>query len=383
MPVSTTPTRSRTTRTPSTASPPSSATTKRSSSLVHPTSPWCCPMSCATSPPTASGEFLGLTGPGRAYASGLTGENVVVGVIDTGIWPEHPSFADDGSYGPSPLGPLDETERPVVRLRQHRPQRERQAVHVQQQAARRPPDARHLPRRRRCRSRRVRLRSRRRRPRHPHGLHRGRQRRRRRRRSSVATSARSPGSPRGRASSPTRDSATAAASPPTSRQPSTRPSPTASTSSTTRSAAAPTWPRADAIAYLFAADAGVWVATSAGNSGPGAGTIGGPADVPWVTAVGASTQERFFQGTVELGATSSNSGKGHGADRGKTFTGASMTPGTDRLPLVDAASAGSDLCLRGTLEPRGGRRARSSCAAAARPAGRRRASPCSRPVAQG
>ena len=50
----------------------------------------------------SSGEFLGLTGPGRAYASGLTGENVVVGVIDSGIWPEHPSFADDGSYGPSP-----------------------------------------------------------------------------------------------------------------------------------------------------------------------------------------------------------------------------------------------------------------------------------------
>ena len=57
----------------------------------------------------------------------------------------------------------------------------------------------------------------------------------------------------------------------------------------------------DAIAFLFAADAGVWVATSAGNSGPGAGTIGGPADVPWITAVGASTQERFFEGTVELG----------------------------------------------------------------------------------
>ena len=106
----------------------------------------------------------------------------------------------------------------------------------------------------------------------------------------------------------------------------------------------------DGIAYLFAADAGVWVATSAGNSGPGAATIGSPASVPWITSVGASTQERFFEGTVELRSTLPDSGKGRGS--GKTFSGASVTLGTDRaLPLVDAASAGSDLCLRGDLDP--------------------------------
>ena len=46
----------------------------------------------------SSPDFLGLTAPGGAYDSGLDGSGVVVGVIDTGIWPEHPSFADDGSF---------------------------------------------------------------------------------------------------------------------------------------------------------------------------------------------------------------------------------------------------------------------------------------------
>ena len=48
----------------------------------------------------SSPTFLGLTGPGGLWARGYTGENVVVGVIDSGIWPEHPSFADGGAYGP-------------------------------------------------------------------------------------------------------------------------------------------------------------------------------------------------------------------------------------------------------------------------------------------
>jgi len=94
----------------------------------------------------------------------------------------------------------------------------------------------------------------------------------------------------------------------------------------------------DAIAFLFAADAGVFTAVSAGNDGPGAGTIGGPADVPWVTAVGANTMPRLFQGSVRL-------------DRGPTITGSSLTSGTGTLPLVDAAAAGGELCLPNTLDP--------------------------------
>ena len=56
----------------------------------------------------------------------------------------------------------------------------------------------------------------------------------------------------------------------------------------------------DCIAYLFAADAGVFVATSAGNSGPGDATIGGPASVPWLTSVGASSHSRAFISNIRL-----------------------------------------------------------------------------------
>ncbi len=50
-------------------------------------------------------EFLGLNGPSGQHTLGVKGEGVIVGIIDTGIWPEHPSFADDGSYGdPAELG---------------------------------------------------------------------------------------------------------------------------------------------------------------------------------------------------------------------------------------------------------------------------------------
>jgi subtilisin family serine protease len=47
----------------------------------------------------------------------------------------------------------------------------------------------------------------------------------------------------------------------------------------------------DDIAFLFAADAGVFVATSNGNSGPAAQTVGTPAGVPWITSVGAAQDD--------------------------------------------------------------------------------------------
>ncbi|GAA0339731.1 hypothetical protein GCM10009092_00250 [Bowmanella denitrificans] len=45
-----------------------------------------------------SPTFLGLNGANGQHSLGIKGEDVIIGIVDTGIWPEHPSFADDGSY---------------------------------------------------------------------------------------------------------------------------------------------------------------------------------------------------------------------------------------------------------------------------------------------
>ena len=58
----------------------------------------------------------------------------------------------------------------------------------------------------------------------------------------------------------------------------------------------------DDIAFLFAASAGVWVATSNGNAGPGAQTTGTPAGVPWLTAVGATQDDGVFYSVVNVNA---------------------------------------------------------------------------------
>ena len=56
------------------------------------------------------------------------------------------------------------------------------------------------------------------------------------------------------------------------------------------------WQDADALSFLSARKAGIHVATSAGNSGPGPETVGSPGDAPWITTVAAYTHDRDFTG---------------------------------------------------------------------------------------
>ncbi len=285
----------------------------------------------------ASPRFLGLSGPGGVWAKGYTGEGVIVGVIDTGIWPEHPSFADNGSYPPlgitlenTPANPScnfgNSTQNPLDRpfTCNNKLIGAREFLNTYRAVLGFDPDEYDSAR-----------------DDDGHGTH------------TASTSAGNSGVaaqiygvPLGTVSG-IAPRARVIAYKALGNQGGFTSDLTAAIDQAVTDGVnvinysvggGASLTGGDDIAYLFAADAGVLVATSAGNSGPGAGTIGGPASVPWVTSVGASTQPRFFQATVRLG-------------NGRQFAGASVTAGTGSLRLVDAASAGDDLCTPGALDP--------------------------------
>lgn len=107
-------------------------------------------------------------------------------------------------------------------------------------------------------------------------------------------------------------------------------------------AASNPWTDPDAVAFLNAREAGIHVATSAGNAGPGAATLGSPGDVPWMTTVGATTHDRKYVASVTDLASDAGAGP---AD----IAGAGLSGPTDgAFPLVDAASINDNaLCEAG------------------------------------
>jgi subtilisin family serine protease len=79
------------------------------------------------------------------------------------------------------------------------------------------------------------------------------------------------------------------------------------------------------IAFMYAANAGVFVAASAGNSGPSTSTVAHPS--PWITTVAAGTHNRSVNGSVTLG-------------NGATYFGASLASAPVTAPLIDSTAAG-------------------------------------------
>ena len=294
-----------------------------------------------------SADFLGLTGAGSAYATGFTGKGVVVGIIDTGIWPEHPSFADVDTPAPPVSGIPCEFGNTGTVPGHHNPNDAafacqdklvgaRQMLNTYRALIGADPDEFDSAR-----------------DDSGHGTH------------TASTAAGNDGVSASILGSPVGDGtisgiaydAHVIAYKALGNQ--------GGFSSDLGGAIDQAVEDgvdvinysigggggslgADDIAFLFANDAGVFVAASVGNSGPGTGngTIGSPGDNPWLVGVAASTQSRFFQGTINLGNSAS-------------FTGASVTDGTAMVGLIDAAAAtsnGNDLCqstgpAAGLLQP--------------------------------
>jgi subtilisin family serine protease len=273
----------------------------------------------------SSPAFLGLTAAGGAYQRGVDGRGVVVGVIDTGIWPEHPSFAGAGFPAP-PTGPLpcqfgntahNPNDAPFSCNNKLVGARQMLATYRSLIGA--APDEFNSAR-----------------DDNGHGSHTA---------STAAgndnVSATVLGTPRGQISgiAPrahliaykglgnlggfTSDLVAAI---------NQAVADGVDVINYSIGSTSFNFDLADEIAFLGAAEAGVFIANSAGNNGPGTSTVFGPAYVPWITSVGASTQRRFFQGTVVLG-------------NGQSFPGASITQGISTpRPLLDAADLGNALC---------------------------------------
>jgi len=97
------------------------------------------------------------------------------------------------------------------------------------------------------------------------------------------------------------------------------------------------------LAFFRAAQAGVFVATSAGNNGPGVSTVAH--NDPWVTTVAASTHDRGATAKLTLG-------------NGKTYTGVGVGNAVPSAPLAlatavaksDAKPDDARLCFPGTLD---------------------------------
>ena len=98
------------------------------------------------------------------------------------------------------------------------------------------------------------------------------------------------------------------------------------------------WAADDSVGFLAALEAGIFVATAAGNAGPAEDTVDSPADAPWVTAVGASSHEYFYASSL-IGLVN---------DQGEALPnilGQAVTTAIGPAAIVDASDYGNAQCL--------------------------------------
>jgi subtilisin family serine protease len=110
------------------------------------------------------------------------------------------------------------------------------------------------------------------------------------------------------------------------------------------------WADSNAIGFLGARDAGIFVSASAGNSGPGAETIGSPSNAPWLMSVAASTHNRKFVNSLV------NMSGGSGAAPAN-IAGKSVTSGYGPARVVYAGDYGYPLCGDGPADAATGKAA--------------------------
>jgi subtilisin family serine protease len=97
------------------------------------------------------------------------------------------------------------------------------------------------------------------------------------------------------------------------------------------------WNDPISLALLIARESGVFVSVAAGNNGPAEGSVASPANAPWVTAVGDATHNRRFTDQLlllnEPGPPSPMRGAGNTRSHGPA-------------PMIYAGASGDPLCLR-------------------------------------
>lgn len=97
------------------------------------------------------------------------------------------------------------------------------------------------------------------------------------------------------------------------------------------------WSDINGRAFLAARAAGIFVATSAGNDGPDPATLGSPADAPWLLSVAASTHDRALKNAlIDL--------RGGATPAPADIAGSSLTTALPEAEIVYAGDFGDPLC---------------------------------------